>query len=80
MQIILQRVGLLKVALDASVCFFFSGGKLDLKLYGKKEKKIYVNNVAPPKNMLLTQWFFGKKRQGCLEIAASNQPPSQAIN
>ena len=33
-----------------------------LKLYDEKEKKMYVNNVAPPKNMLLTQWFFRKEK------------------
>lgn len=38
------------------------GGGFSLKLYDEKEKKMYVNNVAPPKNMLLTQWFFRKEK------------------
>lgn len=42
---------------------------------------MYANNVAPPKNMLLTQWFFQERKARMLpgEIAASNQPhPKQS--
>lgn len=42
--------------------FVCVGGGFSLKLYDEKEKKMYVNNVAPPKNMLLTQWFFRKEK------------------
>ena len=55
-----------------------------MKLYNEKEKKMYVNNVAPPKNMLLTQWFFRKEKarershltpmEECSELAGRVEP------
>ena len=42
--------------------FFFFWKKLGVKLYGEKEKKMYVNIVAPPKKYVANTMVFQERK------------------